>query len=40
METNTKPLDLENIEVAFKGKTDGELKKAYCQAFLRWRKHS
>ena len=29
METNTKPLDLENIEVAFKGKTDGELKKAY-----------
>ncbi|MGR6087158.1 MAG: proline dehydrogenase family protein [Arcticibacter sp.] len=29
METNTKPLDLDNIEVAFKGKTDGELKKAY-----------
>ena len=29
METNTKPLDLDNIEVAFKGKTDGDLKKAY-----------
>ncbi|MFM7822207.1 MAG: proline dehydrogenase, partial [Bacteroidota bacterium] len=29
MDNNTKPLDLDNIEVAFKGKTDGELKKAY-----------
>ncbi len=29
MESTTKNIDLENIEVAFKGKTDQELKKAY-----------